>query len=71
MTTPTAKPQVNIPAGWVAFVNESEKRALGITQFLAPSVGYTDTTLVVRPTIEALLAELKKRGVALPPVRPA
>jgi len=71
MTEPTAKPQVNIPAGWVAFVNESEKRALGITQFTAPSIAYTTALIVVRPTINALLEELNKRGISLPPVRPS
>lgn len=69
MTQPNAKPQVNIPAGWVAFVNESEKRALGITNFQAPSIGYTDALIVVRPTANALIEELGRRGIALPPVR--
>ena len=67
-TTPT-KPKVEIPAGWVAFCNESEKRALGITQFTAPSIAYTTAFVVVRPTITALLEELDKRGIAKPVVR--
>ena len=71
-TTPTqTKPKVEIPAGWVAFCHESEKRALGITQFTAPSIAYTTALIVVRPTINALLEELNKRGISLPPVRPS
>lgn len=69
-TTPTqTKPKVEIPAGWVAFCHESEKRALGITQFTAPSIAYTTAIVVVRPTITALLEELDKRGIAKPVVR--
>lgn len=69
-TTPTpAKPKVDLPAGWVAFVNVAQKRAIGITQFTFPSVAYTDALIVSRPTVEALLAELTRLGYTYPKAR--
>jgi hypothetical protein len=61
------KPQVNIPAGWVAFVKVSENRALGISQFRYPSVGFTDLLMVSKPTVNELLAELTRLGYSHPP----
>ena len=60
------KPQVNIPAGWVAFVKVSENRALGINHFRYPSMGFTDLLLVSKPTVNELLAELTKLGYSYP-----
>jgi hypothetical protein len=76
-TTPPApvvnKPQVNIPAGWVAFVKVDEKRALGISQFRYPSIGFSDLLLIAKPTANELLAELTRLGYSYPtpPAPPA
>jgi hypothetical protein len=67
---PQAKPQINLPAGYVAFCNEAEKRALGIAQFKYPSTARSDALIVARPTIDALLAELTRLGIAHPPLTP-
>jgi hypothetical protein len=71
-TTPAGptKPQVNLPAGWVAFVKVSENRALGISHFKYPSIAFTDTLIVSHATVEGLLAELTRLGYSYPTPTP-
>lgn len=65
-----SKPQVDVPAGFVAFVNLEQKRVYGVTFFKHKTIGFTSLTLVAKPSYAELQTELGKLGLSYTPPAP-
>lgn len=66
METPITKlpTSVDIPVGWVAFINES--KCVGYREFAKAGKYYGTLTLINKPTEADLKAELKAKKISLP-----